>query len=73
MEESNYMDIQANIWRIQEVAMMRKHRISYRVPWWQYVNWDVALEWGCWLLLGIAIGAIITVILVGSFLRQMFG
>jgi hypothetical protein len=55
---------------------MMKHRSlqyrPYHVPWYQAVNWDVAREWVCWLLLVGAIGAIATVILFGSFLSQVF-
>jgi len=52
---------------------MQKYRIRYRVPWYQAVNWNVAIKWACWFALGAAIGAIATVIWFGSFLRQVFG
>jgi hypothetical protein len=55
--------------------LMQKHRSlryrPYHVPWYQMVNWDVAIEWGCGLLLVSAIIAIGNVILFGSFLRQI--
>ncbi len=56
---------------------MQKTRIlqsrPYRIPWYQAINWNVAIDLVCWLLVASAIIAISGVILFGSFLREIFG
>lgn len=49
-----------------------RHR-PFRLPWWKAVDWNVAITLLCWMLFVVAMTALGTVILFGSFLREVFG
>lgn len=57
--------------------MEKYHRIlqyrPFRVPWWKAVDWNVAINLLCWILFVVAMTALGSVILFGSFLREIFG